>query len=385
MKVLFWADHFYPNIGGLQVIALPVIHALRNRGHEIIVVTTRNDPALPAWVEHEGIRIRRFDFWHTLEAADPRAVMHARQDLRHFLAEFAPDVIHLFGVGPTAFFYLSTLTRSSPPMLVTLQTEDSRWLGRVGHESILYRVLETADYVLSVTQIEVDRLAEMMPSLRTRIRCLHNALPMPALPPAPLPKHPTLMTLGRLSPEKSFDLAVRAFALAVASYPKARLQIVGDGEERPKLEQLANTQGVADKVDFIGWVMPPQIPAQINQTTAVVLSSETEGLPLAGIEAAQMARPLIAPRVGGLPELVLDGETGLLTEPRDAADMARAMQEIFASISRAAEMGRAARRHLEANFNFGTIISTYDDLYRHLPAQRRNATGIIDALPQVGN
>lgn len=367
MKILFWLDHFYPIIGGVQVIALPILQALRERGHEIVVVTSRRDPTIPASGEYAGIPIRRFDFWDALESQDLLQVQRERSKFLRFLGEFSPDLIHLFGVGPTQFFYLNTRHRVPVPLLVTLQDEDSNWLRQTGQDSLLYHVLQAADWAVTVAQIEMDRLIQLLPFLQSHIACLYNALPMPALEPAPLPAEPRFMTLGRLAPEKSFDLAIRAFALAAPRFPAARLEIVGDGDERPKLEALANELGLTHQVEFVGWVMPPQIPAQINRVTAVVLSSQTEGLPLAGLEAAQMARPLIAPRVGGLPELVVDRTTGFLTAPGDAADMAHAMEQILENPAQAVAMGQAARRHIAAHFNFDTVISTYDELYQRLP------------------
>jgi glycosyltransferase involved in cell wall biosynthesis len=116
-------------------------------------------------------------------------------------------------------------------------------------------------------------------------------------------------------------------------------------------------------------VQPEEVPALISQATAVVLPSQLEGLPLVGIETAQLRRALLATRVGGLPELVLDGETGFLSEPGDVAALAAAMDVVLANPERARAMGLAAQRHALEVFSFDGMVDAYDQLYRELGAR----------------
>lgn len=366
MKALFWTNRFYPVIGGVQVVALPLLHALRSRGYHIEVITDHFDETPTEHIEHEGIPIHRFRLRKALESNDMKWVLRERQRVIEFLRKFSPDLIHVFGFGVSEIFHLQTRPHHHAPTLLTLQAEDSNFIRQQGRETILFRMLQQADWVTSVTRIEVERLRKILPSLAANSSCIYNSLQMPQVAPATLPETPMLMTLGRLSPEKSFELAIHAFALVAAQYPQARLHIVGDGDERSKLELLARDLGVTSQVDFVGWVVPPLVPEYINQASAVVLSSQTEGLPLAGIQTAQMARPLIAPAVGGIPELVVDGETGLLSKPNDAADMARSMERVLNSRPFATKLGNAARTHVETHFDFDSIVDQYAELYERL-------------------
>src|SRR5206468_1041812 len=108
--------------------------------------------------------------------------------------------------------------------------------------------------------------------------------------------------LGRLIPAKGFDLAITAFSLLVERFPNARLVIAGDGPARSTLEAQVASLKIRNTVEFTGWIAPDQVPDLINTATMVLMPSRREGLPLVGIEAALMRRPLIATRVGGLPE-----------------------------------------------------------------------------------
>jgi glycogen(starch) synthase len=375
LKILFWTDSYYPAIGGVQIAAKRLVPALRERGHEIVVATSHHEANFPDMLVQDGVPIHYFWFLAAMESKNPRWMLRERRRINSFVQQCAPDVVHVCGVGATQLFYLYTRQHYRTPLLVTLQTEDSKMLHQYGHGAMLHRLLESADWVTSVSQIEVERIRERMPQLTGHISCIHNGLREPSLAPAPLPSEPCLICIGRLAPEKSFELAIRAFARVIPSFPNARLVIAGDGQERPLLERLAHALGLAPQVQFTGWVPPAQIPAYINQSCAVVLPSQFEGLPLVGIETAQMARPLIASRVGGLPELVIDGETGLLVPPGDVDALTNAMQTVFTQREYAERMGNAARERVRTMFNFEKIVDAYEDLYSRITT--------TDSLPRM--
>jgi glycogen(starch) synthase len=156
----------------------------------------------------------------------------------------------------------------------------------------------------------------LVPTIAVRSSVIHNGLEIPVLAPTPLQfDSPRLLCLGRLSREKGFDLALAAVKILKQEFPEIRLVLAGDGPMRTDLEQRAREFGIRDHVDFLGWVAPGDVPSLINTVTVVLMPSRQESLPLAALEAALMARPLVAARVGGLPEVVIDEATGLLVEP----------------------------------------------------------------------
>jgi glycogen(starch) synthase len=177
---------------------------------------------------------------------------------------------------------------------------------------------------------------------------------------------PKLLCLGRLCNEKGFDLALNAFASVIDRFPHARLIIAGDGPERALLEQQATRLGLNKAVDFSGWVSPEQIPALLNSVSAVLMPSRWEALPLVAIEAAFMARPVVATRVGGLPELVVHERTGLIIDKEDSGTLAEAMVFLLIHPNRATELGQAARTRAQDIFSLRRCIDAYDALYHKL-------------------
>jgi glycogen(starch) synthase len=200
---------------------------------------------------------------------------------------------------------------------------------------------------------------------------IYDGLDPLTMSPAPLEfDPPRLLCVGRLAPEKGFELALSAFASLVERFPSARLIVGGDGPERASLVQQAADLGISSRVDFVGWVAPKRVQVLMNSATIVVLPSWTEGLPLVATEAAQVARPVVATRVGGMPEVVLHGETGLLVEPGDSAALAAAITSLLEDPRRARAMAEAARRRADDLFGLDSCIGAYDALYRGLIEER---------------
>jgi glycogen(starch) synthase len=119
-------------------------------------------------------------------------------------------------------------------------------------------------------------------------------------------------------------------------------------------------------VQFIGWVAPDKVTALINTSTIVLMPSRQDSLPLVALEAALLARPIVATRVGGLPEVVLHRETGLLVEKEDIIGLADAVNWLLAHPAAAISMGQAARGRVETEFGWERHVAAYDGLYRNL-------------------
>jgi glycogen(starch) synthase len=192
-----------------------------------------------------------------------------------------------------------------------------------------------------------------------------------------------VLCVGRLSAEKGVDVAIAGFASIVERFPQARLIIAGDGPLKADLEQQALELKIRDFVDFVGWVIPEMIPSLINTATLVVMPSRSEGLPLVALEAALMARPIVATRVGGLPEVVLHQENGLLVEPEDHNALAEAMAMLLDQPETARSMGEAARCRVQTVFSWDRHVNAYDALYRQLVANgRRGSPRATEARPR---
>lgn len=129
-------------------------------------------------------------------------------------------------------------------------------------------------------------------------------------------------SIGRLDAMKGHDVLLRA----IAQVEGTQAVILGEGEQRQALEQLAINLGISDRVNLLGWVDHPR--AYLSAFDIVALPSRSEGFPLAIVEAMLAARPVVATRVGSVAEAVIDNETGLLVEKDDVQGLALAMQRL---------------------------------------------------------
>ena len=158
--------------------------------------------------------------------------------------------------------------------------------------------------------------------------------------------------LGALSPEKSLDTLIRS----AANLPDWLVVIAGDGSAREPLEALSE-ENAPDRILFLPRTNDPA--SVIALADVAVLPSLTEGIPAFAIEAGLSGLPVVATRVGGLPEVVVDGRTGLLVPPSDSERLATALESAFKCRE---ELGESARRHCLENFEMGVVASAWLDL-----------------------
>jgi glycogen(starch) synthase len=379
MRVLFWSGGFPPSRGGVEVLAGDFVRDMRRRGHELLVIAPGDDD-LPDESEHHGVPVRRFPFLAALEERDLDRMLRITHRVADLKRTFEPHLIHVNHPGLGVIFHRQTARIAPSPVLVTMHGAHPDW--SYGPDTLYGPLLRTASWVVACSSALLRVTLRQMPEIADRSSAIPSCLEPPALAPAPLRfDAPRLFCAGRLSPEKGFDLALGAFARVVDRFPTARLTIAGDGPERAALERQAAALDIPRHVEFLGWVPAREIPALVNEAT-VVIPSRSESLGLVAVQASQMARPIVSTWVGGIPEVVVDGTTGLLVEPGDRQALAEAITFLLRHPDKARRLGEAARRRVEAEFRWEDHLDAYDALYQELT--RRAALGPMSAVGYPG-
>lgn len=255
-----------------------------------------------------------------------------RHGIRHAHAHFVTNstsilrVVHALG-GPGYSFTVHGSFEAEPPSVWSTpeKVADARFvvaISAVGRAQLL-RITPPAAW---------DKIVE--------VRCgLERGS---ARPPAPLPADPMLVCIARLSPEKGHLILLRAAAEARAQGARFSLRLIGEGAMRADLEGEVERLGLGECVRFDGWTDEAGVRAALASSTALLLPSFSEGVPVVLMEAFQAARPVVASRVGGVGELVEAGTSGWLVPPGDVDALATAIAELVAtSRERLGEMGRA--------------------------------------------
>jgi L-malate glycosyltransferase len=195
------------------------------------------------------------------------------------------------------------------------------------------------------------------------IEVIHNAVDLDRFAPRPLPDGPPRATVvANLHPYKGHDRLLRAWHRVRRTLPAATLTFVGEGSERGRLEQLTEDLRLDDAVTFAGPVADPR--PHIERAHVVALASDYEGFPNALLEAMAMARPVVATRAGGIPELVRDEQDGFLTSS-EPSDIAERLLLLLGDADLRARLGASARSRAET-FTWDRVVEKTEAVYRRV-------------------
>lgn len=365
MRIMVWTNSFWPQIGGVEVLGTRLFQALKARSHEFLIVTRRISIRLPGEAMYCGIPVYRFPTLQALSEGDVDQLAQMRQQMFQLKLSFRPDLIYFYHVGPEMFLYREIIQDHSIPVLVTLHGTfpDQCFLPA----ALIREVLASANWITVCSAAVLDKTRRQLPEIVSSSSVIANSLEEPHLDPAPISfEAPNLLCIGRIVPEKGFDLALIALASLIHRFPTLRLVIAGDGELLPDLKQQAARLQISNYVDFMGWVIPEKIPALINESTMVVMPSREEPFGLVALQASQMARPVVASWVEGLSEIIVDKETGLLVEKEDTQALADAIAFLLDHPEVAVQMGQNGRNRAREVFNWDRYVNAYDQLFQQL-------------------
>lgn len=371
MRVLLIANTLPPHdLSGVGEQVLQLASGLRARGHEVEVLGRGG----------EGARGPKILF--------PLAIV--RPALRA-IERFRPDVVQLHESDSGLLAAWLGRRRQRPLLVALLQVSyveerravrALRWGDEVLGEPTVTelrfrrykaplqillgrRTARAADLVLAPSATTATELARDYGAHDTAV--LPNA--SGATPATPLavagvaPEGaPGLLFVGRLRLRKGVEVLLRALSLLRQQGLSPRLRIAGDGEHRDALERTAARFGVADQVDFLGRRGPAEIRWLLERSAALVVPSTYEGMPLVVLEAMVEGVPVVASRVSGIPEVVLDPETGWLVPPEDPRALAAALAELLAAPAAARLRGERGRERLEARYRPAVVAELWESI-----------------------
>jgi len=174
-------------------------------------------------------------------------------------------------------------------------------------------------------------------------------------------EHRVAVIVAVLRPEKNHRRFLRVARAVADRMPEARFVVIGDGVERANLERYTDVLGLRDQVHFAG--VRRDVPQVLAAADVVALTSDTEGFPLALLEAMAAGRPIIATRVGSLDEMVVEGKTGRLIPAHDEASFADALHRMLSDRVTARAMGEAGRRLVLERFTVKHMVKAHEQLF----------------------
>jgi len=188
------------------------------------------------------------------------------------------------------------------------------------------------------------------------------------------PRSIVIGALGNLRPEKDLETFLLAARGILDAIPSAEFLVIGDGPARDNLERLASDLRISESVHFLG--ERSDVSDLLAALDILVMTSYTESFPNAILEAMAMGKPVVATNVGGIPELVEEGQTGFLVSPRDPEAIADRVLSLSRDSARRQQMGRAARARVESNFTVQAVIARLEGIYVRLLRERLGSARI---------
>ena len=322
---------------GVPVVALPRL------------LTLSNTPMPPFWPRVLGRLLRPL----SVDIGTTHAPVPVLADVAAAVAGRRPVVVN---------YHAGSMAKGSGAVDVIIR----------GYERhVLPRTFRRADALIAVSRTS---LAYQVPGARL----ISPGVDIEEFRPAGHPWGTTVLYVGRLdrsSAWKGVEVLIRSFAAVHAARPAARLRIVGSGDAVPEHRRHAHALGIADAVSFSGALRGSELRGAYARARVLVLPSLTdaESFGMTLVEAMATGRPVIGSAVGGIPDVVTEGETGLLVPPGDATALAAACTRLLDSDALCARLGAAGRRVAETRYAWPLLVDEHIAILRALPLSHARA------------
>ena len=360
-RILFVIDSL--RVGGAETLLLDLLDAAKTRGDLAHVAYFTPGPLAPE-VEKRGIATTRLS---ARGLKDPRALFRAWQLMRRW----KPDVVHSH-LTKSDLVAQMTARMLRLPRLLTLHNA-APWRKKRLPARLYHWVVGNPDALIAVTPLVADHVARYGGVPRDDIEVIQNGVDLARFSPdtaIPLdltqfgvPKDAVVIAkVGRLNVQKDHANFLRAAAILARKDPRAHFLVVGDGELMEQSRELAKQLGLgADRLTFTGNIR--QMPELLAAIDIFMLASAWEGLPMVLLEAMAMGLPVVSTAVGGVPDLIENGENGMLVPASDPAALAAAGQLLVSDAEMRSRIGAAGQDTVRARFSGQAMTDRIWSLY----------------------
>ncbi len=385
MRIAFFTDSFLPSVSGITAAITNLTHGLATAGHEVLILAPEKQAFTQNVFDKTRVRIEYLPSWPVF--FNPNLRVSAPLSLRIYKAigDFDPDIIHfhtpfLLGVSSimASRFAKKPLVGTFHSYFMTPEYLHTAGLGRQ-NQLLSAALWKYAQSFYERCQVVVAPTGGVKKDLAHHIKrpeCV--IIPSPinesAIKKVPAGKVATLkkryglrekviLSVSRLSPEKSIDDLVKAFAQIAKEVPDVSLLIVGEGPERASLERLAKKLSLRDRIVFAGEVPQAQVLSQGHfqcaSLFATASTSETQGLSL--VEAMYFGLPLVGVAARGVGEVV--GGVGLLSGPHRVAELALNLRKVLQDPKLQHHLSVKSTKEFAARYKIEKIVERYEKLY----------------------
>ena len=359
IRVLIVVPNYYPFVGGIETLIRTFLRSAKAKSiiEPLIVFPDRLKRFKSG--EHyqvEGVNVlpisgfgSDFEWVKTRNASE---LVRIWASVRHIIQDFKPNIVHVNGIAELTVPFLSIAQSLSIKTLAHIHGEvllntNRTVLDFVAASSRVLVVSEAVRNSLLRHEFDSQVIEVIVNGVSPHLDCKTKSLFRDAN---------QLIMAGRLDAQKGFIDGLKAFHLLLKSRPNLKLVIVGAGSEIQNINDLVKSKGITKKVRLAGPLSLEQTRDYICTSSLMLVPSRNiEGFGLVAAEAGMCGVPVVATQVGGLPETVIAGRSGLLVEPNNPVAMASAAETILTSSELAQSFGRFAKKHISENFGLLTF------------------------------
>jgi glycogen(starch) synthase len=372
-NIAIFASAFHPSLGGVEELVRQLAHAYRKRGVQTIVFTNRWPRSLPKHEIYEGIEIYRLPMRFPQGSTKANLTyLLSRNAILHeiiaILRQHNTQILHVQCVSSNGYYALEASRALKLPLVVTAQGERTMDADRIFEKSkflncTLRLLLDEADHITACSHDTLKDLEQYRGTpFSTRGQVVYNGIELDDFKNATPYSHPRpyILGIGRHVPQKGFDVLLKAFAQA--KLPNTDLILAGDGSEHEALRQLTAKLSLSDRVIFWGRADRTITPQLFKGCDFFVLPSRQEPFGIVNIEAMAAGKAIVATRVGGVPEIIVHDQNGLLVPADDVDALAKAIVNVGTDAVLKNRLANCGRERVE-QFSWSSIASQYWNIY----------------------
>ena len=360
LKIVVLSAFYEPMmVGGAEKMVKEVVERLGKK-HNITMVTGLFDRSVPRKEERPAFKIIRVGIGHKQIDKVLYPILAALK-VRTLKPQIAHAIMESYAGAALALVkYLAPQVKR----ILTLQSGDldddskqAKWYIRVP-----WKIIHTSPHIITAISSFLAKRSERLGVPKDRIRITPNGVDLSHCPQDSEKIENRVIIVSRLSWEKAHKYVLQAWPKVIKAVPGAKLVIVGDGDERENIKKLINELNIRSSVEMAGELPNIEAIKEIAKSEVFICPSLAEGLGVVFIEAQACGTPSIGTRVGGIPDVIVDNENGLLIEPKNSEQIAEAIIKLLTNIELRETL---AKRGLETcrKFEWSTIMDKIEKIY----------------------
>ena len=355
-------------IGGAEKILYHTVTGLNNNHYSVSVCSLKERGEIARDLERQGIEVHCLKMENKEGFIGWLTTIGSLIRLIPYLRKLQPTIVHSFLFRANIVARIASYITSIPIVISSIRV--------MGGEKNYFHYLERmtsfmVDHYITVSESVKDYLVRKSRIPLEKVSVIYNGVNIKEHNSLKMPNQRVIgaedkvvITVGRLHTQKGHSYLLQAIAKVQKEISKVKVLVIGEGEEENNLKNLAKSLDLTDKIIFAG--LRVDVEEILPEADLFVLPSLWEGMPNALLEAMALGIPVVATDVGGIPEVVIHEETGILIPPKDSDALASAMIDLLQNNFKAQKMGEAGRDRVEKHFSLARTIEKTECLYKKL-------------------